>query len=85
MSRSDLTSPERWGTCGKFGSGGTGVASYRFYFMTAGDRIARGQDVECDSDDDALARARALHHAHAVEVWQERRKVGRIEAALKEE
>jgi hypothetical protein len=61
------------------------VASYRFYFMTARDRIARGQDVQCDSDDDALARARALHHAHAVEVWHERRKVGRIEAMLKEE
>jgi hypothetical protein len=61
------------------------VASYRFYFMTANDRIARGQDIDCDDDEDALARARALHHAHAVEVWQERRKVGRIEPALKEE
>lgn len=61
------------------------MATYRFYFMTVDDRIARGKDVECDHDEDALARARALHHAHAVEVWQERRKVGRVEATLKEE
>ena len=61
------------------------MASYRFYLMTANDRIARGQDIDCDSDNDALGRARALHYAHAVEVWHERRKVGRIEATLKEQ
>lgn len=61
------------------------MASYRFYFMTASDRIARGQDIDCADDEDALARARSLHHAHAVEIWQERRKVGRIEPTLKEE
>ena len=61
------------------------MASYRFYFMTANDRIARGQDIDCDSDEEALAHARALRHANAVEIWQERRKVGRIEPALNDE
>ena len=61
------------------------MASYRFYFMTANDHIARGQDVECGDDADAIARARALHHIYAVEIWHERRKVARIEATLKEE
>lgn len=61
------------------------MPSYRFYFMTVGDRIMRGQDVECDNDDDALARARSLHNAHGIEVWEGRRKVGRIQPSLNEE
>lgn len=58
------------------------LASYRFYFMTADDHIARGQYVECNDDADAIARARELHHIDGVEIWHERRKVARIEPAL---
>lgn len=61
------------------------MASYRFYFMTADDHIARGQDVDCHDDADAIARASALRYAYAVEIWCERRKVGRIEPALNED
>lgn len=53
--------------------------------MTADDHIARGQDVECNDDADAIARARALHHTYGVEIWHERRKVARIEPALNEQ
>jgi hypothetical protein len=60
------------------------LASYRFYFMTVDDHIARGQDVECADDADAIVRANALHHTYAVEVWRERRKVARIEPSLNE-
>ena len=57
------------------------MLSYRLYFMTADDRIARGEDMEFDGDAAALAAARTLDHAHALEVWQGRRKVGRVETS----
>ena len=66
------------------GACGGRLASYRLYFMTADDHIARGQDVECNDGADAIARASALHHASPVEIWRERRKVARIEASLNE-
>ena len=58
---------------------------YRFYFLDRHDHIAHAKDVDCDSDADALDRARSLHHAHGLEVWDGRRLVGRATPALDEE
>jgi hypothetical protein len=60
------------------------MPSYRFYFMTENDRIARGQNVECADDEEALRRARTLNHANAVEVWEGSRTVGRVDGKLPE-
>lgn len=58
------------------------MAEYRFHYLSPDQSVALFHDAFCRNDDDALARARSLRHAHDIEVWQGRRIVGRIERAL---
>ena len=49
---------------------------YRLYFRNAVGGFLRVQELETDTDEQALEQARVIDHAHSIEVWQQRRKVG---------
>ena len=54
---------------------------YRFYLLTAQDRIAGRQEATCDDDASALATAAdVIGTFPAVEVWDGRRRVARLAA-----
>ena len=50
---------------------------YRIYLVGSDGRIFKARDVECRSDDEAVALAAGLQERGcAIEVWQRARKVG---------
>jgi hypothetical protein len=49
---------------------------HRLYILDAQGHILRVEERDVASDDEALLQARALNHAHGVEIWQGKRKVG---------
>jgi hypothetical protein len=55
------------------------MAVYLLYCLRRDGHIQRGQSVECDDDDQALARAAELKHAHGIEVWRNTRRVGLVD------
>lgn len=60
------------------------MPEYKLYRLDGAKRIARAADVlSADSDDDALAAARALAKSRSFEVWQGRRLVATIPAGAK--
>jgi len=64
---------------------GDAVPTYRFLFLDEEGRIANSGEAACPDDAQVLARARSLHHVHAVEVWEGSRLVGRAGAHLEGE
>jgi len=55
------------------------MAHYRLFFMGPDDHIVRAQVVECATDGEAVAVARASCSGHsAIEVWERARKVERV-------
>jgi hypothetical protein len=59
------------------------MASYRLYFIGRDDHIVKAEVVDCPSDDDAIAAARAACEGHpTVEVWERARRVKRIDAVI---
>jgi len=58
------------------------MPTYRFYLLTANDRIHRGFDADCPDDAAAASHARSLAHPHAVEIWEGRRSVARVESGV---
>ena len=57
------------------------MAHYRAYLFNSWGHVANAQDLDVPDDEAALQRAMAIGHSHAVEVWQQGRKVGLIEPA----
>jgi hypothetical protein len=55
------------------------MANYRLYFIGADDHIVKAEVIDCPTDDDAVAVARASSAEHsAVEIWELARKVKRL-------
>ena len=52
------------------------MAHYKLYFHNFEGRFKRAEDVDVDSDEAALQKAREIDHAHCIEVWCGARKVG---------
>ena len=52
------------------------MAYYRLYFRDRVGKFLRVEEVETETDQQALDAAVALDHAHSVEVWQQHRQVG---------
>ena len=57
------------------------VVHYRLYFLNAVNHITHAVDVDCDTDDQALAAAQEQAHSGKIEIWQGQRKVGVCAAA----
>jgi hypothetical protein len=54
---------------------------YRFYLLGHDDRIKDAENVECATDQDACLQAQQIMRSHpAVEVWEGRRFVARVDA-----
>jgi hypothetical protein len=57
------------------------MANYRLFFIGRDDHIVKAELVDCPTDGDAIAAARAACREHpAVEVWELARWVERIDA-----
>jgi hypothetical protein len=52
------------------------MAYYRLYFFDHDNRMTDAVCLYCNTDEKAIAAARAQGDSHKIEVWQERRKVG---------
>ena len=61
------------------------MPDYRLYFHGADGHFIRARAVSVAGDGEALAKAREIDHAHCIEVWQGRRKVGLVEPAERPE
>jgi hypothetical protein len=55
------------------------VAFYWVYFFGADNHISHARDIECGSDEDAVARVAEMDRVHAVELWTSGRLVRRLE------
>jgi hypothetical protein len=55
------------------------MPDYRLYFHDAKGHFLRAEEVELADDEAALAKARAIGHAHCIEIWCRKRKVGIVE------
>lgn len=54
------------------------MAHYRGYLLDGRGKIVSSEDIDAASDEDAIARARALlakQGSHAVEVWRGRERI----------
>jgi hypothetical protein len=59
------------------------MASYRLFFFGRDNHIVKAEVVDCPTDDDAIAAARAVCGEHpAVEVWELARRVERVSAVI---
>jgi hypothetical protein len=57
------------------------MANYRLFFIGRDDHIVKAEVVDCPTDGDAIAAARAACREHpAVEVWEQARWVERVAA-----
>jgi hypothetical protein len=58
------------------------MATYRFYKLSSGKRIAAPpEDLDFDGDIPAFEHARCLANGHAIGVWQGARFVANVEAS----
>jgi hypothetical protein len=58
------------------------VSHYRLYLLDEGDHFIRGLDLSCRDDLDAKLAAELFRASNAVELWQGRRLVGRLDKQL---
>jgi hypothetical protein len=57
------------------------MANYRLFFIGHDDHIIKAKVVDCPTDGDAVALARAACAEHpAIEIWEGARKVDRVDA-----
>jgi hypothetical protein len=57
------------------------MAHYRLYFIGRDDHFMKAEVIECLTDGDALALARAACAEHpAIEIWEGARRVDRVDA-----
>jgi len=59
------------------------MPDYRLYFHNSEGHFMRAEAIDVADDEAALAKARELDHAHCIEVWQGKRKVGIVEPAIR--
>jgi hypothetical protein len=52
------------------------VTYYRLYFFNHLDRTTDAAELDCDSDEQAIAEAQGYATGRKIEVWQQGRKVG---------
>jgi len=52
---------------------------YRLYTLGRGNRISQAVDLDCETDAEAIEKARALYPRDPIELWQGKRLVKRIE------
>jgi len=55
------------------------MAKYIVYCLNEAGHFRRAEWVDADSDEEALAAARALDLPHGCEVWERDRRVGRVD------
>jgi hypothetical protein len=60
--------------------GSGGMADYRVYFLDASNHIATAKELECASDDDAIAAALQFEDDRDLELWSGARLVARLAA-----
>jgi hypothetical protein len=53
-----------------------GVAYYRLYFLDHEDRIADAAELDCDTDEQAVAEGQDHAAGRRFDIWQEERWVG---------
>ena len=58
----------------------TTVMRYRFYFFTHENIIADTIDVECETDEQAMATRLEQAEGRRIEIWQRHRRVGVFDA-----
>jgi hypothetical protein len=64
------------------GCGARAMAQYRIYTLTADEHIQTPPEIiECPDDEAAIRRAQYLLDGHAIEVWQMKRMIIRLEPA----
>jgi len=54
------------------------MPDYRLFFLTTDNHVFGRHEVSCDDDLGALEKARELAKDHAIEVWQEKRRVALV-------
>jgi hypothetical protein len=54
------------------------VSSYRYCFLKADGKVQSGINIEADNDEHALHGAAVLEYSHGMEVWQDKRLVGKV-------
>lgn len=57
------------------------MAEYQLYFHDLQGHFTRRVDVDVPDDDAARQKACDLDHAHCIEIWNLKRKVGTVEPA----
>jgi hypothetical protein len=55
------------------------MVHYRAYLIGRDDRFEKAVDLDCGDDDTAIEAARQLVDGHDVELWQQNRKIARLE------
>jgi len=55
------------------------MPEYRLYFHGPDGHFMRAETLDVGDDEAALAKARELDHAHCIEVWHLKRKVGIVQ------
>jgi hypothetical protein len=55
------------------------VADYRLYGLDGVNRVASGEWIEADDDEEAIEVAKRIMDGHGCELWQGSRLIGRIE------
>jgi hypothetical protein len=54
------------------------MKDYQIYVLHADDRIKSRQDISCEDDETAKKAAEQMVDGHAVELWQQARKVAKF-------
>jgi hypothetical protein len=63
--------------------GEASMASYRLFFVGRDNHFVKAEIVDCPTDEDAIAAARAASGEHpAIEVWELGRRVERVDAGI---
>ena len=58
---------------------GYAAMHYRFYFLNQANRITDAVDLDCDTDEQAVATGREQAAGRRIEIWQRYRRVGVFE------
>jgi hypothetical protein len=51
------------------------MAGYRIYFLDGSGHFTSAEDIECETDSEALAALKKLEHHCGVELWQKGRRI----------
>jgi hypothetical protein len=62
-------------------TGGSAMLDYRIYTFTSDNHIADAAVINCETDQEAIEKARQLMEGRDIEVWQRARRLARIKAS----